>query len=457
LRADDVTEILSSMPRRRSAPISTLAATLLLVPLAAACSDDGILWQGAAGQPTAARFPAWVPVIDGALDGAPGAFLIDTGAPMVMADRDSFGARFADGRATAALAVFGLDFPDLAVAVFDLFPGAPDGNDGIDGIVGGELLRHFGLGLDYQGGQLFLDDGAIASGALPPAIDVAAIEAPESIALSLRGGGQGQIPGSCDGGCGGIDVGATRALVEVSLEGSAPVWMLVDTGATNVVLSAALADALPIPAAGSRPRLDGVTVGTAAGPASAYITRVGSIALGADLTAGASSVPALVLEGDAERAIFDGLRDETGVDVVGLLGGSFLRGFAARLDYGGERLTLARYRDPYHIDPDEYVRVGFSLASAPDGGWRIGDVYPGTSAAAAGLQSGDGLERIGDSDLAGEARATVEALLGGAAGDLLLLGVRHAGTYREVSVAIEDLLPPFEIQRARPARREDAP
>jgi predicted aspartyl protease len=399
---------------------------LALVALLAACGDDVLHYEGSPGQATAARLDAWVPAVPVSVDGAPVRdFLVDTGAPVSMLDVDSFPGRD-QGVARVALDGFGLRIPDYPVLVFDVFAYEQAPAVALHGIIGGDLLRHFAVTVDYQQPRLWLED---APAGLPAGVAAGAVEAGVAVPAEVRGGGVGRVPGDCPGGCGEVELAATRFLVEVRLEDDpAPRWMLVDTGATAVVLDPQLATSLPDP---DRPRLDGVTVGTAMGQTTAYYTRLARLEIGGAVED--HGVPVLVLP---DVDIFEGLSAEVGVEVVGLLGASFLRRFLTTIDYPAATLTLAPYRTTGHIDPDEFVRVGFTMTQR-DAVWQIQDVYPGTDAAAEGLTPGDTIAELDGTSIAGAPAAEVAGLLAGfGLGDEVPVGVNRAGAIEVVFVPV---------------------
>jgi hypothetical protein len=407
---------------------------LLVACVAAACAPGGIEYDGIPGRPTPARFVSWVPAVEVGVDGAPpGTFLVDTGAPLTMLDVAAH-PQLAPGARTAALSAFELSFPAMTVAVFDVFPGSATA---IDGILGGDLLRHFSLAVDYRGGRVWLDDGP--GDGLPVGVDDAGLEPPLTLGARVRGGGTYRVPGDCPGGCGSVRVGATRLLVSARIEGGDPVWLLVDTGASAVVLEAGL-----VPDAPGRPRLSGVTVGTSLGPMTASFVRIASLALG-DAPAGGSDaveagLPVLVLP---DGGLLDGLTAEVGVEVRGLVGGTFLRNYLTAIDYPGAALTLRRYAERDHVDPDEFIRVGFTLR-ASGGTWRVADVYPGTAAAAQGLAPGEVVARLDGVELDGAGEATVAGLLAGfALGEEVPVAVARAAGIEVLHIAVEDLLPDY--------------
>jgi predicted aspartyl protease len=405
----------------------------LLVVLVGGCGDDVLEYEGTAGQATPARLDAWVPAVPVRVDEVAALdFLVDTGAPVSMLDVDSFPDRD-DGAHQVELQGFGLRFPAYPVLAFDVFAYEQAPEVALHGIIGGDLLRHFAVTIDYQVPRVWLED---APDGLPAGVATGAVEAGVAIAAEVRGGGAALIPGACPGGCGTVELDATRFLVQVRIEDDAtPRWMLVDTGATAVVLDAAVADALPDP---DRPRLQGVTVGTAMGQVTAYYTRLARLEVGA--AAEDHSVSALVLP---DPGLFQGLSAEVGVEVVGLLGASFLRRFLTTIDYPAATLSLAPYRTTGHIDPDEFVRVGFTMTQR-DAAWQVQDVYPGTDAAAQGLISGDTIAELDGTAIGGAPASRVAELLSGfGLGDQVPVGVNRDGALEVVLVTVEDLLPAY--------------
>ncbi len=395
---------------------------IALVASAGCGSSGGLDYSGTPGQEVPVTIASAVPVIDASADGAPGRFLVDSGSPVTILDL----AAGDPGTRRIALDAFALTFPDVPVATFDLFAGS---EQAFDGLVGGDVLSGFALTLDYRDQRGWLEE---EDDALPAGVDPATVDAPLWADAQLRGGGHLDVPG-CSGGDCSVDVRATRLLVEASIESAPPAWFLIDTGATAVVLAPSIADAL---GGAGRPRLDGVTVATADGPATAYYTRVGDISVAGTA---ATDVPVLVLP----ASLLAPLEDEVGHPIAGLLGGSFLRQFLVTLDDPGRRLRLARFRDQDHIDPDEFVGVGFTMAST-GGVWEVRDVYSGTDAAAEGLTHGELVVSLDGIDLAGADRATVNGILGGfVLGDDVPVGVVRGGADVTLQVAVEDLLPHY--------------
>jgi len=297
-----------------------------------------------------------------------------------------------------------------------------------------------------------VDDPDLGVTAQPAGADPGELAPTLAADVDVAGGGGALLPGDCPGGCGAVDLDATRVVVEATLEGRAePVVLVLDTGASALVLRPSVVDGLGDPA---RPRLDGVTVGTANGAVTAYLTRVSSLAVDAvpddaNDAAGAAdalvetSVSTLVLP---DEALFDGLSAEVGRRIDGLLGGSFLRAFAISIDYPGQTLRASRYLVRDHIDPNEFVRVGFTMV--PDGqAWLVQDVHPGTDADAQGLVPGDEIVSVDGVAITGADADAVSALFTGfGLGDRVPLEVVRGagGAPVPLDVLVEDLLPNYE-------------
>ncbi len=405
-----------------------------LLVTAACGSGGGIEYDGVPGRPEPAYFDSWVPSIDVSIDGdGPHRFLLDTGSPLTFLDTDSFAGD--DGARDIDLDAFQLQFPGYPSDAYDVFPFTHNDYVHFDGIVGGDLMSEFTFSLDYQNQRVWLDDDW--DGQLPDGVVADSVDAGQIVDAPVEGGGVAILPGDCDPNCGTRKVPATRVLVEVELEDLAdPVWMLVDTGSSSVVLPQALIDQLDTP---GRPRLDGVTVRTVQGVVAAYFTRVWRMSLGG--TVSETSMPALVM---TDSSFLDSVSAEVGLDVKGLIGGTFLRHYLCTIDYPVDQMVMARYVDQGHTGADEFVGVGFTMGRY-DGTWTVLDVYPGTSAASAGIVSGDAVVEIDGNAITGADRETVDLLLAGfGLGDTVPVGVTRGGGTETLSIEVEDLLPAFE-------------
>lgn len=409
---------------------------VLAALLSTACGgDDALEWEGVAGRPVPASFDQWVPGVSASAAGVTRHVLLDSGAPLTLLDTDEF-TGLDDGAHEVDVAIGELTFPSLEVAAYDVISYEQSRSPPIGGLIGGDILTAFAFSLDYKDGRVWLEDEPAAR---PEGVAPGSVDGPLEVRARVSGGGVFPVPGGDR-----VDVGATRFLVWAEAEdltGEDGFWVLVDTGASSVFLSHDVVERL----SGDRPRLEGVTVGTANGPQPAYFTRVWSMRLDAgeaeDPVVDLPSVPALVLEDDS---VFDAIESEVNERVLGIVGGTYLRWFVATLDYPRETLRLLPYTAPDHIDEDEFVGVGFTF-ELRDSEWTVDTVYPGTDADADGLRSGDELVAVAGVEVDGLSYAEVDGLFGDySLGDQVPVTVDGSGGLVEVEIAVEDLLPDLE-------------
>jgi len=421
---------------------AAVAIAVCLTATSACGGGDGddvdLDFEGEPGRAIPAAFDGWVPGVDASLDGSAAShFLIDTGAPVTLVDTDDFSA-LAEGWHALDLELGGLRFPGLEVGALDVFAYVQTQGEPFTGIIGGNILTSFALSLDYQGGRVWLEREPAD---LPADLSADAVDAPIAIDALVAGGGAFRVGGELR------EIGATRFLVRVAVEDQADedgFWVLVDSGASSVVLDGRLLDSLGDQ---GRPRLEGIAVGTAGGEQTAYLTRVWNLRVsqppesGGDLAVEQASVAVLALPDDT---IFESISDEVGADVRGILGGMFLRRYAATIDYPGESLRLLPYREQDHIDPQEFTGVGFLVS--PDGDdWVVTTVYPDTDAEAKGVAFGDVVAELDGASLTGLAIDEVTALFASYdVGDAAQVGLARGGAIEVLEVEVEDLLPEFE-------------
>ena len=421
------------------------AALALCAALAAGCGDDGFAYQGTPGTPVPASFSAIVPsVLASVGDAGPRVFLVDTGSPITVVDSAAYPA-MASGLSHVPVQAFALTFPDLAVARWPLFG---DADTGLGGILGGDLLRHFALSLDYRGGRAWLSDPFTADLPIPDLPVGGRVDLP----ISVRGGGLAALPGDCAPAatCGTVALPATRITLRASFEGQTqPVWVVVDTGASAVLLSpdllGSLGDDPP------RPQLTGVQVSTVEGLRDATISRVWRLRLGgAPGDADTVEVDDLPVMTVPSWDLFSGLSAEVGEDVVALIGGTALRRYLTTVDYDADLLRLAPYTDPSFIPADEWIGVGFSLA-ASGAEWDVAEVYGGTDAEAEGIVVGDRVVRLGKVAITGAPASRVQALLATyPLGAEVPVGIDDGAGLTTHQVLVEDLLPSYPPPGASP-------
>jgi hypothetical protein len=404
-----------------------------------ACGDDdSFRFEGTPGTLVDVTLTGNIPLVTGRVAGAEGRFLVDTGAPFTILDKDSFAGLEDDGPRRVDLAAFELSFPGYQAISYDFFAGVGEGLP--DGLIGGDLLSHFAFWTDYQGARAGLFEGGDA-----PELDPARVGPLARLGFLLEGGGPAPVPGNCppEPFCGQLDLPPTRVLLRARLEGSdTPIHVLVDSGAsataTHDFFLATLAED---PA---RPRLDGIQLLTAGGAITAAMTRFSRTRLVGidDDRAGVDvdDMPVLVLP---IPTLFDQLSRELGVRVDVLVGATYLREFTVGIDYPAEELGLARYVERSHIPADEWIGPGFALAPVGDR-WVVEELYARTDAEAEGLRRGDEVTVIEGTPITGLPGASVEALLDGhAVGDELAVTYVVMNGETTTLVSVEDLLPSF--------------
>lgn len=409
------------------------AVTAALLLLVSACGEE-FQFEGTPGQPTPITLRAWVPVVQMQVgdDARQRPALMDTGSPIVTLSSRAFPG-LSPGEHQVSLSLFGLRFPDFTSYSLDLFGGQSTCGGAPVGLVGGDLMRHFRLGLDYRGRQAFLfhgegDDATVASGTA----------AAEAVAVEVLGGGVGELVKKGSGIF--VEVGATRVVVAPALVEGKQVNVMVDTGASLTVVEGSLLKAL---GATDRPMLCCETVAVVDGVVQMPVSRLRSLRLGSVTV---SNLPVLVVEqSSSKQALFSNLSAEVGKKIQLLVGGTFLRHFGVKLDYDGGTLSLARYKQQDHVEADEYVGPGFSFCASDKGEHVVVGVYQGTDAAARGVTAGEVLREVDGKSVAGMTEDQVSALLRkpGAGSTVKLTFGKPADTV-ERTVKVERLLKDYK-------------
>lgn len=418
--------------RRLRLPRALLALGLLLFVQGcpAPTHDFPFDYTGAPGTPTEVTFYSDVPQVAVVVDGAePLDFLVDTGAPATLLDVSAY-AITPGVQPTNTVEAFGITVLGLECAALDLFGGSFT----VGGILGGDVLRHFALTLDYRGAwaTLYTDlDGAPppAGGGLGPLT---------SQGFELRGGGFLATPSGED-----LPVPPTRVVLPLQLEGR-EILAVVDTGASSVVLDEPLYEQL-LDDRPDRPVLQGFEVLTVDAAQDVEITRIASLSVTSDAggpDAAQTSVPALVVLGSVA---LQNLSYETGRDVQVLLGGAFLRYYQVTIDYPAHRLTLQPYLDTDHVDEDEYLGVGFFWEQVAIGNVVVDRIIPGSDADTQGVAAGDRILRAGPYDilLTGEGGVTSAISIAGE-GETVAFTLERNDATALYEILVEDLLPAFQ-------------
>jgi hypothetical protein len=404
----------------RGIPSRAIAVAEALALLLSACGSED---RGAGSERFFARgaasFSGGVPSVTVAVNGgADKRFALDTGVPVTTLETGSFPS-LATGSTLVRLAMLGRSFGAVDAA---LGPGL-----GADGFIGGSFLRFFALGIDYQNRTVALSSSFEPSDFYTGADLLPATDLPIRIGGELQG------------------APSFRLLARAFFEGQAqPSWVIIDTGASTVVLRQALFDRLQAATPG-RPILAGVPTFIASGETYTVLSRVWRIRLtgpsAGDPEVAVDDIPVDVIPDSA--SFLTTLTQELGVTVEANIGGSMLRNFFVTVDYPASRLRLARYRSESHIDPNEFVTAGFYLAPIADQ-WVISWVLRGSDAESKGLRGGDQVDDLGGTALRGLSAAAVDALMNGRRpGTTLEVGYTRAGVVGRVEVKVYDALPSF--------------
>lgn len=399
-------------------PLASTLPTLLIALfwLGSCGGDEGLRFEGAVGSPQPLQMLGDAPLVDTTVtlaDGLPRALplLLDSGAPVTVLSSHALPG-VASGWPVALVEALGLRFPELVVGVAPLFSASPCA-PAPAGVLGADILRAFRTRLDYGRGELIFDGDPLVGD--------------EELPLSLAGGGRLSLESGAK-----RSIGATRLLVEVSVEGR-PVTALIDTGASVTVLSETLWKAL---GGSSRASTCCQSFNTQQGLEKAPLLRLRQLKLGALQL---DDVPVTVL---TDAAVFAPLSSEVGREVSLLLGGSVLRYLVTELDPIAGRLRLSLATSKAHIDEDEWLRPGFSFCRTTQRGALLLDVFVGSDAAKQGLRAGQRLLAVDGKEVTSlDARALANALRAPGVGGILRLRLEEGGQTLERDVKVEDVLP----------------
>ncbi len=281
------------------------AALLLLQGLSCDSeSSPGIEYVGTGGEPVPIRLSSLTPEVMLDLDIEPGqqSFVLDTGSPIHLADVGHYTVDV--GVHSLQMTGLGLVFLNLPFVFEDFF----DSWVPVSGLLGANLLKYFDWELNYPDRTVTLHPAGF------PERD----PADARVNFTLTGGGRYRLTNGDT-----LDVGATRHLVYVDLEGRR-ILGLVDTGASYMVLKQSVLDSLGTV---GRPDHGTTEVVTAYGVISAPLTELATVAFSdAPEATQVNAVYTVVVSDD----FLASLHVETGRQVDALIGGAFLGQFRLR-------------------------------------------------------------------------------------------------------------------------------
>jgi hypothetical protein len=383
--------------------------------------------MGMPGIPSPARVGANLVFAQVSIDAQPESFLlVDTGSPVTLVDPTMYPAIAFPATPQVKVDVsFGGFTVDQVPALQTTALGG--GTTNVPEIVGGNLMQQFPVQLDYSVRD---PNRAFRIGASN--MSATGVEDPGGeVSFTLMGGGREIVDMTSSA---TIDVPPTRIPITVDIEGVSHPFLL-DTGASEVTVRASVYAGLT---ADGRAQLSGLPIGTATGAKQATVTRARTITVANQTVVNA---PVMTI-GDQ---LIDGLQGELGRPMDGLLGGSFLREFLVTVDYPHATLQLQRYTPPVAIK-DEFKRVGIELGTGTGAhAYAVAVVYPGTDAAAKGINRGDVLLSVDGQDLDNLDPIAADESLDGVVGTTKQVAFGDAANpavaNTTVAVAVDDLIP----------------
>ena len=411
--------------QRVCAAFRVLARSALALVLLSACgsSDDTggngftpLATLGPLGTPSPTLVGQNVTFVDATIDGyAGGRLLVDTGSPFTLVNGELFAGVMLPPQDQVTVDIGVGELTIDRVPALQLV-GATMDQLRLAGILGGNVLRQFSCTFNYRDRQLELGAGALPDG----------VEDETHVPFQLSGGGNVMLDNHI------IEEPKTRIPITALIENKSYHFVL-DTGASDIVLSSAVFEAL---VADGRPILYDAPFSTVNGPAVAQVTRAHSVAL-----AGQTVTDIPVLDNDP---ILNAISDELGYHVDGLFGGDFLREFLVTIDFPHGAVELRRYTTRDHI-VDEFKRVAFWLQSSGATGFTVAAVHETGDAATKGVAVGDEILAIDGTELSGLDLLASDALLNGSVGAThrIHFGRTQSATLAqtEVDLLIEDLVP----------------
>jgi hypothetical protein len=428
------------------------AATLSCGGSGSSSTGPGITTTGMLGEPSTALIAGNLIFVNASMNMMaedPGSFgmLIDSGSPVVLIDPSLFNATPPTTTAKISTTVdLGLlDATGQAVVVIQNAPVLQVSNAmmdalGFGGILGGDVMRQFSVQLDYSAPMM--EGFCLGCGASTDRTDV---QLPGGVVpFTLKGGGHSPVTLGTDGQGNPINspvvnIPPTRIPVTVTIDGTDHPF-IVDTGATEVSLRSTVYDQLT--SDGRAQLVSGIAIMTIAGASNASLTRARTMTVGDSTVA---NVPVMTIMSTPADQLLNGISNELGMQIDGLLGGSFLRNFLVTIDYPNGQLHLHPYVTP--PIPDEFRRVVITIGlDAAANNFVVSSVYPNSDAAAKNINVNDQVISIDGTTLANVGYvADADQLLDGTPGTskMIMFGktTDPALTNMTVSVLVDDLIP----------------
>jgi hypothetical protein len=428
------------------------AATLSCGSSGSSSPGPGITTMGMLGEPSTALVAGNLIFVNASMNMMnedPGSFgmLIDSGSPVVLIDPSLFGTTPPTTAAKIPTTVnLGLlDATGQPVVVIDNARVLQVSNAmmdalGFGGILGGDVMSHFSVQLDYAAPMM--EGFCLGCAASTDRTDV---QLPGGVVpFTLKGGGNSPVTLGTDSQGNAINspvvnIPPTRIPVTVTMDGTDHPC-IVDTGATEVSLRSTVFDQLT--SDGRAQLVSGIAIMTIAGASNASLTRAKTMTVG-DSTV--DNVPVMTIMSTPSDQLLNGISNELGMQIDCLLGGSFLRNFLVTIDYPNGQLHLQPYATP--PIPDEFRRVGITIGLDVTGShFVVSSVYPNSDAAAQNVSVNDQVVSIDGTSLANVGYvADADQLLDGTPGTskMIMFGkTKDSGlTNMTVSVKVDDLIP----------------
>jgi hypothetical protein len=278
--------------------------------------------------------------------------------------------------------------------------------EGVEGIIGTDVVGTFAVTVDYQRARFWLDESRDEAALLGC---THASGTPKVVGFMLES--YVFVPGAIE-----------------STEG----WMLVDTGATYGGVPQTMFNTLV--AAAPRPFLTGFYT---AAPGGTFWADLG--ALGSAQTAGLK-VEHLIARSIPNSYVAHGAFPD-GKPFLGLLPSGFLKHFLVTIDFPAKQLRLDPYLGDSGREPTSVFSTGIALPESTAAPFTVNELLGGSAALEAGVQVGDEVRQIAGQDV-GALSDTDRPweLCAPTAGKTIAVTVRHNGVDTTMMLETRDVL-----------------